>query len=88
MSKSEIQSWISSSAVDKEDRDDSTTHSWQRDQVLNDWPNSFEYARTVLLTSRTKERIAFLQEELASCVRHAGESPSLASPDSTLIEES
>ena len=87
MSKSEIQSWISSSAVDKEDRDDSaTSHPWQRDQVLNDWPSSVDYARTVLLTHRTKDRIAFLREELLSLVRHAGESTSFASLDSTLIK--
>jgi len=46
--------------------------SWQRDNVLNDWPRSIKFAQGRLLTSKTRVRIQFLQEELLSLARHGG----------------
>jgi hypothetical protein len=47
--------------------------SWQRDNVLNDWSRSIEFAQGRLLTSKTRIRVQFLQEELLSLARHGGE---------------
>ncbi|KAG6844943.1 hypothetical protein H0H87_002276 [Tephrocybe sp. NHM501043] len=46
--------------------------SWQRDQVLNDWEKSLEYAQNILLGAKAKERTLFLQDELLSLAKHAG----------------
>ncbi|RDB20660.1 eIF-2-alpha kinase activator gcn1 [Hypsizygus marmoreus] len=70
MSKSEIQSWLSSATTD-EMESPANGSSWQRDQVLNDWEWSIEYAQDVLLCGGTKSRVQFLQEELLSLVTHA-----------------
>ena len=70
MSASEIQSWISSSTNEGEENEDQRL--WQRDQVLNDWPRSLEYAQTFLLNGKTKARIQFLQDEILSLAKHAG----------------
>ena len=69
MSASEIQSWISSSINEEEIGDQRV---WQRDQVLNDWPRSLEYAQTFLLNGKTKSRIQFLQDEILSLAKHGG----------------
>lgn len=72
MSKSEIQSWISSAGTG-ENGDESTDQVvWQRDRVLSDWPSSIEYAQTKLLVDKTKSRIQFLREELLSLAKHGG----------------
>ena len=70
MSASEIQSWISSSTNEGEENGDQQV--WQRDQVLNDWPRSLEYAQTLLLNAKTKSRIQFLQDEILSLAKHGG----------------
>lgn len=71
MSKSEIQSWVSSSGDQDEDEDQEV---WQRDRVLSDWPRSIEYAQKVLLGHKTKRRVEFLKNEILSLAKHAGES--------------
>jgi hypothetical protein len=72
MSKSEIQSWISSSNIVTSPDDSGDGVSWQRDNVLNDWPRAIEFAQARLLTSKTRIRIQFLQEELLSLAKHGG----------------
>jgi hypothetical protein len=74
MSKSEIQSWIASSNTmnDIANDDLGDGFSWQRDIVLNDWSRSIEFAQGKLLTSKTRIRVQFLQEELLSLARHGG----------------
>lgn len=69
MSKSEIQSWISSATIGEEEEP-----VWQRDRVLVDWQASLEYAQTLLLNERTKTRIAFLRDEILSLAKHGGAS--------------
>ena len=70
MSASEIQSWISSSTNEGEENGDQRV--WQRDQVLNDWPRSLEYAQNFLLNGKTKSRILFLKDEILSLAKHGG----------------
>ncbi|KAH7908270.1 armadillo-type protein [Hygrophoropsis aurantiaca] len=43
---------------------------WRRDRVLEDWPHAMQIAQRLLLTSSTKTRIQFLQEELTSLATH------------------
>jgi hypothetical protein len=74
MSNSEIQSWIASNTSNNMTNGDSGDgFSWQRDNVLNDWSRSIEFAQGRLLTSKTRIRVQFLQEELLSLARHGGE---------------
>jgi hypothetical protein len=72
MSKSEIQSWLSSANTSDDGDFSDDGPSWQRDRVLNDWQKSMEYARNVLLRDKTKARIQFLQDELLSLAKHGG----------------
>lgn len=72
MSKSEIQSWLSSASTGTNENGDRDEQVWQRDRVLNDWPQSMEYAQKVLLTQKTKARIEFLQNEILSLAKHGG----------------
>ncbi len=71
MSKSDIQSWLSSASTER-DESESASLSWQRDRVLEDWSPSMEYAQHRLLESKTSSRVRFLQEELLPLARHAG----------------
>ncbi|TFK26296.1 translational activator GCN1 [Coprinopsis marcescibilis] len=75
MSKSEIQSWISGTGSrdedEAEDSEEGQGYVWRRDQVLNDWDRSMEYAQTRLLTDKTKSRVAFLKEEILGLAKHA-----------------
>ncbi|KAK0212097.1 armadillo-type protein [Desarmillaria ectypa] len=70
MSKSDIQSWLSSASTER-DESESASLSWQRDRVLEDWSPSMEYAQHRLLESKTSFRVRFLQEELLPLARHA-----------------
>ncbi|KAK0468862.1 armadillo-type protein [Armillaria novae-zelandiae] len=70
MSKSDIQSWLSSASTER-DESESASLSWQRDRVLEDWSPSMEYAQHRLLESKTSSRVRFLQEELLPLARHA-----------------
>lgn len=72
MSKSEIQSWLSSASISDENGgfDQSL---WRRDRVLDEWPAALQFAQSQLLTSKTRTRIRFLEEELLSLAQHGGE---------------
>jgi hypothetical protein len=72
MSKSEIQSWISSASTSGDAESTSDRLSWQRDRVLVDWERSLEYAQNELLGEKTKARVQFLQDELLSLAKHGG----------------
>ncbi|EGO00628.1 hypothetical protein SERLA73DRAFT_71629 [Serpula lacrymans var. lacrymans S7.3] len=43
---------------------------WRRDRVLDEWPKAMEIAQSRLLTSSTRTRIQFLQEELLPLAKH------------------
>ena len=76
MSSSEIQSWIASSNTSNNINGGSgDSFTWQRDNVFHDWPRSIDFAQGMLLTSKTRVRVQFLQEELLSLARHGGEEP-------------
>ncbi|KAK1228592.1 translational activator of GCN4 [Marasmius sp. AFHP31] len=69
MSKSAIESWLSSAGAERED-DSVSGYVWQRDRVLQDWERSLDFAKSVLLESRTSVRIRFLKEELLPLAKH------------------
>ncbi|KAF8883249.1 armadillo-type protein [Infundibulicybe gibba] len=69
MSKSEIQSWLSTAST-SDDNDNGDRITWQRDRVLNDWPRAMQYAQDRLMDSKTKSRTQFLNEELLSLAKH------------------
>ena len=69
MSKSDIQSWISSSNVDDGLQQENV---WQRDRVPTDWPVAMEHAQMVLLNGKTKARIEFLRNDISWLAKHAG----------------
>lgn len=70
MSKSEIQSWLSSATTLDDGEFSGDRPLWQRDRVLSDWQKSMEYAQGVLLRDKTKLRVQFLQDELLSLAKH------------------
>ncbi|KAF5388937.1 hypothetical protein D9757_005117 [Collybiopsis confluens] len=76
MSKSDIQSWLSSSGNLDEDEESGSGGSirssgWHRDKVMNEWTTSINAAQDILLKSRTSTRIRFLREELSGLAKHA-----------------
>ncbi|KAH9485783.1 eIF-2-alpha kinase activator gcn1 [Psilocybe cubensis] len=71
MSKAEIQSWISSATTSSTGNGEDQEQVWQRDQVLNDWSRSLEYAQNYLLNEKTKARTVFLRDEILSLAKHA-----------------
>lgn len=77
MSKSEIQSWISSATTSSAGNGEDQEQVWRRDQVLNDWPRSLDYAQNYLLNEKTKARTVFLHDEILSLAKHAGSVGSL-----------
>ncbi|OBZ65072.1 Translational activator GCN1 [Grifola frondosa] len=74
MGRSEIESWIASTSTASDLSENSALSSalpaWRREKVLSDWPRALEAAQTHLLTSSTKLRIRFLQDELLVLARH------------------
>lgn len=77
MGKTDIESWIastsaSSPAEDKENYGGNGSSCWRRDMVLNDWQAALAAARRALLSSSTKTRIRFLQDELLYIAQHCG----------------
>ncbi|TFK45118.1 armadillo-type protein [Crucibulum laeve] len=72
MSKSEIQSWLSTAKTGENGDADVDDSIWQRDRVLSDWPRSLEIAQKTLLVGKNKTRIQFLQDELLSLAKHGG----------------
>lgn len=81
MSKSEIQSWLSSASTSDDVEFNGNRPSWQRDRVLNDWQKSMGYAQGVLLHDKTKLRVQFLQDELLSLAKHGGTSVLTSCPE-------
>ncbi|KAK7051190.1 translational activator of GCN4 [Paramarasmius palmivorus] len=69
MTKSDIHSWLSLTGAGDEDGD-GEGHVWQRDRILEDWPRALEFARNVLLESRTSIRTRFLHDELLHLAKH------------------
>jgi hypothetical protein len=72
MSKSEIQSWISTASTGDTPNGNGDQQLWQRDRVLADWPRSLEHAKNVLCREKTKFRIEFLRDEILSLAKHGG----------------
>jgi len=72
MSKSEIQSWISTASTGDTSNGNEDQQLWQRDRVLADWPRSLEYAQNVLCKEKTKVRTEFLHDEILSLAKHGG----------------
>ncbi|KAG7093730.1 hypothetical protein E1B28_007382 [Marasmius oreades] len=70
MSKSAIESWLSSAGAEQENGEPISGYVWQRDRVSQDWEKSMEFARNVLLESRTSVRSRFLKEELFPLAKH------------------
>jgi hypothetical protein len=70
--ESEIQSWISTAVASNENDDTPDAFAWRTDNVLKDWPQAMTYAQGRLLTSKTRPRIQFLQEELLPLTKYAG----------------
>jgi hypothetical protein len=73
MSKSDIQSWISSSGARVDEDGVQQENIWQRDRVPTDWPIAMEHGQMVLLNGKTKARIEFLRSDLSGLVKHAGQ---------------
>ncbi|KAJ3720708.1 hypothetical protein C8R42DRAFT_722394 [Lentinula raphanica] len=72
MSKTDIQSWISSAGKFDDDSNGASGLSWQRDRVMKDWSSSMMAAQSILLESRTSARILFLHNELLPLAKHGG----------------
>ncbi|KAF9479098.1 ARM repeat-containing protein [Pholiota conissans] len=72
MSKSEIQSWLSTTGGGESSNGSSEDQEqgWQRERVLSDWPRSVEYAQKILMKEKTKDRVSFLRDELLSLAKH------------------
>ncbi|KAJ3828802.1 translational activator GCN1 [Lentinula raphanica] len=70
MSKTDIQSWISSAGKFDDDSNGASGLSWQRDRVMKDWSSSMMAAQNILLESRTSARISFLHDELLPLAKH------------------
>ncbi|EKM53603.1 uncharacterized protein PHACADRAFT_125439 [Phanerochaete carnosa HHB-10118-sp] len=75
MGKSDIESWIASTSTssptaDGENLNGHRLSGWRRDLVVNDWQAALLAARRLLLTSSTKTRTWFLQEELLYIARN------------------
>ncbi|KAI0800349.1 ARM repeat-containing protein [Fomes fomentarius] len=71
MGRSEIESWIASTANTPGDDEDSVAPGWRREDILNDWSSAMRSAQTRLFTSSTKARVQFLREELHVLAKHA-----------------
>ncbi|KAK2463021.1 hypothetical protein APHAL10511_004676 [Amanita phalloides] len=70
MSKSEIESWVSSTAETGAEEEEEGRASWNKDLVPRDWSKALEHAQNVLLVGKTKARIHFLRDELLSLAKH------------------
>ena len=72
MGRSEIESWIASTASASGDDEDSSASGWRRENILKDWPGAMRAAQTMLFSSSTKARVQFLREELLVLAKHGG----------------
>lgn len=80
MGTPEIENWVVSSAAgpynsdaDVDDDGEVKRSEFSLDRVRKDWSNFLDHAQKRLLSSRTKERTAFLKEELLPLTKSAGE---------------
>ncbi|KAL5483042.1 GCN1 [Sanghuangporus weigelae] len=68
MSAPDIENWIASSTTSQLDDDDREAEAagdtYTLDRARKDWSGFLQYAQSRLLSSRTKERVAFLTEQL------------------------
>ena len=63
MGKKDIESWAAQTTTMEEDYEESSQMlSWQ--QALGSWPEFITHARKTLLSSKTKSRILFIEDEL------------------------
>ncbi|KAJ3745026.1 armadillo-type protein [Lentinula detonsa] len=70
MSKSDIQSWLSSAGKSDDEGFGSSDSSWQRDRVMQDWTSSMISAQNILMESKTSVRLSFLHDELLPLTKH------------------
>lgn len=72
MSKSDIQSWLSSAKKFEDDGSDSSETRWKRDRVMEEWQNSMIAAQNILMEGKTNSRTSFLHDELLPLAKHGG----------------
>lgn len=72
MSKSDIQSWLSSAKKFDDDGSGSLDTRWKRDRVMEEWPNSMIAAQNILMEGKTTPRTSFLHDELLPLAKHGG----------------
>ena len=73
MGRADIESWIASTTPSADERDEdieSAANYWK--EARDDWPAFLQRAQHVLLSSSTKERIAFLGEQLEPLAKDTG----------------
>jgi len=70
--KPDIQSWVSATVPFSDMEESDQTFVWHREHVTDDWPQAMQYASKRLFTSRTGDRVHFLQQELLLLVKHEG----------------
>jgi len=71
MGKKDIESWAAQTTTMEEDYEESSQMlSWQ--QALSSWPEFIAHARKTLLSSKTKSRILFIEDELIPLVKSTG----------------
>ncbi|KAE9398973.1 ARM repeat-containing protein [Gymnopus androsaceus JB14] len=70
MSKSDIQSWLSSAGKFDDEGSGSSETSWKRDRIMEDWRNSMVAAQNILMEGKTTSRISFLHDELLPLAKH------------------
>jgi len=73
LSKTDIESWlVSTIPSNKMDDEDKSGQLWTRDLVQEDWQKAMQIAHGKLLTSSTRIRLQFLQEELLWLTTNGG----------------
>ena len=72
MGRNDIETWVAQTNSMEEDYDESSRGrlSWQ--QALDSWPEFIASSRIALLSSKTKTRILFIENELIPLVRTTG----------------
>jgi hypothetical protein len=70
MGQPDIESWIATTSDEPEHLEPFT---WNRENILKEWPMAMTYAQMILLTGKTRRRIQFLRDELFPIASHAGE---------------
>jgi hypothetical protein len=71
--ETDIESWLVSTIASNEmDDEDKGGQMWTRDLVREDWQKAMQVAQGKLLTSSTRIRLQFLQEELLWLATNGG----------------